>query len=199
MAEVDARITDLFSISPVRRTKDFTAVGIPRVALSRAIAAGSIKRLSRGVYCLADFHQSEHGDLALVAQKVPGAVICLLSALRVHELTTQAPYTIWIALPNKAWAPKLEYPELTLTRFGGASFEYGVMTRTIEGVQVRVTTIEKTIADCFKFRNKVGLDVALEALRDAGATHRLNRDELWVCAKVDRITRIIRPYMEAMA
>lgn len=199
MTEVDTRIDDLFATSPVRRTKEFTAIGIPRVALSRAIASGRIKRLSRGVYCLAGFRQSEHGDLAIVAQKVPGAVICLLSALRVHDLTTQAPHTVWIALPNKAWAPRLEYPELTLTRFGGDSFEYGMMTLTIEGVQVRVTTIEKTIADCFKFRNKVGLDVALEALRDAGAKHRLNRDELWTCAKVDRITRIIRPYMEAMA
>ena len=149
-----------FRDRPMRLTREFTAVGIPHVALSRAIAAGSIKRLSQGVYSLADFRQSEHGDLVLVARKVAGAVICLLSALRLHKLTIQAPYTVCIALPNKAGAPRLEYPELTLTRFGGASFGYGVMTRTIEGVQVRVSTIEKTIVDCLKFRNMAGLVVA---------------------------------------
>jgi predicted transcriptional regulator of viral defense system len=199
MPNLDARIAELFETSPVKRSRDLTAAGIPRIALSRALASGQLKRLARGIYSLADYQQSEHGILALVSQKVPGAIICLLSALRIHELTTQAPHEIWIALPNKAWIPKLEYPELRLTRFGEASFNYGVMMKLIDGQQVRITTIEKTIADCFKFRNKVGLDVALEALKDAGASRRLDRDELWNCAKVNRITRVIRPYMEALA
>jgi predicted transcriptional regulator of viral defense system len=199
MANLDARIAELFETSPIKRSRDLTAAGVPRIALSRALASGQLKRLARGVYSLADYRQSEQGVLAFVSQKVPGAIICLLSALRVHDLTTQAPHEIWIALPNKAWVPKLEYPKLRLTRFGEASFNYGVMTKLIEGQEIRITTIEKTIADCFKFRNKVGLDVALEALKDAGASKRLDRDELWKCAKVNRITRIIRPYMEALA
>jgi len=199
MGKLDGKIADLFAASPVRRARDFTAAGIPRIALTRAIAAGSIKRLARGVYGLAGFWEGEHWALALVAEKVPESVVCLLSALSYHELTTQAPSEVWIALANKAWAPALAYPPIRITRFGGKSLTYSVSTVRVDGVPVKVTTIEKTIADCFKYRNKVGLDVALEALREAGRIGRLDRDALWACAKIDRVTNVILPYMEALA
>ncbi|MEI6873624.1 MAG: type IV toxin-antitoxin system AbiEi family antitoxin domain-containing protein [Spirochaetota bacterium] len=196
---LDEKLGNLFAISPVQRSKDLEAAGIARVELTRAVAAGTIKRLSRGVYSLADFRESEHGALALVAEKAPESIICLLSALSYHDLTTQAPFEVWIALASKAWIPKMAYPSLRITRFGGESLAYGVMTELIDGVVVKVTTIEKTITDCFKYRTKVGLDVALEALREAGRVGRLDRDALWACAKVDRVTTVILPYMEALA
>ena len=199
MSNLDTKISSLFINSPVIRSRDFVKAGIPRITLSRALAAGQVRRLARGIYCLKDFRQSEHGDLALVSGKAQGIAICLLSALRYYELTTQAPSEVWIALPNKAWMPKLDYPALRITRFSGKSWTYGVTEVKIEGVKVRITTLEKTIADCFKFRNKVGLDVALEALREAGKNHLLDRDKLWECAKVDRVSNIILPYMEALA
>jgi len=199
MGKLDGRIADLFAVSPVRRSRDFATAGIPRIALTRAIASGSIRRLARGVYCMAAFREGEYGALALVAGKAPESVVCLLSALSYHELTTQSPSEVWIALASKAWVPKMVYPPLRITRFGGNSLAHGVMTVLVDGVPVRVTTVEKTIADCFKYRNKVGLDVALEALREAGRIGRLDRDALWACAKVDRVTATILPYMEALA
>ena len=199
MGKLNGKMAELFAASPVRRSRDFAIAGIPRIALTRAIASGTIKRLSRGLYSLTAFREGEHGALALVAGKAPESVVCLLSALSFHELTTQAPFEVWIALASKAWVPHMAYPPLRVTRFGGKSLAHGVMTTRIDGVMVKVTSIEKTIADCFKYRNKVGLDVALEALREAGRSGRLNRDALWACAKVDRVATLILPYMEALA
>jgi predicted transcriptional regulator of viral defense system len=199
MPQIEPRISTLFASSPVRRSRDFVSAGIPRIALTRAMSAGYLKRLARGIYCLNEYRQGEHGDLALVASKAPEAVICLLSALSYHGLTSQAPFQVWIALSSKAWAPRMEYPPLRITRFGGEALAYGVIVVQVEGVPVRVTTIAKTIADCFKYRNKVGLDVALEALREAHRGKQLDRDELWSCAKVDRVAKVILPYLEALA
>jgi predicted transcriptional regulator of viral defense system len=138
-------------------------------------------------------------DFAIVATKVPRAIICLLSAFRYHGLTTQAPSEVWIAIDRKARAPKFDYPSLKVVRFSHEALNYGVETKTLEGVTVRITTIEKKIADCFKFLNKLGLDVALEALRDAIQNMMIDMDELWRCAKVDRVSNVIRPYLEALA
>jgi predicted transcriptional regulator of viral defense system len=199
MAGYESRLDAAFARIPVMRSRDLVKAGISRIELSRALAAGRLQQLARGVYCLKDYRPSEHGDLALVMTKAPDAVVCLLSALRVHGLTTQAPSEIWIALGSKDWAPKIDYPRLRIVRFGETARNYGVTKIEIDGIPVHITTVEKTIADCFKFRNKVGLDVALEALRDAMVRRLIVQDELWRCAKVDRVTSVIRPYLEALA
>lgn len=199
MASSDKRLAPLFRGTPILRSRDLEKAGIKRMELSRYLATGKVRRIQRGVYCLPDFRQHEHGDLAIVATRIPGALVCLLSALRYHELTTQAPSEIWIAIDRKARSPRLDFPGLKVVRFDQAALAYGAETKTVEGVKVRITTIEKTIADCFKYRNKVGLDAALEALRDAMAKRLIDQDELWRCAKVDRVSGVIRPYLEALA
>jgi len=198
MAPSHVQLTALFKDTPILRSRDLEKAGITRIELSRYVAAGTLRRIRRGVYCRPDYLPNEHGDFAIIATKVPGALICLLSALRYHELTTQAPSEVWIAVDRKARAPRFDYPSLKVVRFSQEALSYGVETKTIEGVMIRVTTIEKTIADCFKYRNKVGLDVALEALRDAVQSRRFDMDELWRCAKVDRVSNVIRPYLEAL-
>ena len=145
-----------------------------------------------------EYQSGEHGALLTVAKRAPAVVFCLLSALRIYDLTTQAPFEIWIAIANKAHPPRLEYPPLRTLRFSDASLAAGVETHTIDGVPVRVTSVAKTVADCFKFRNKIGLDVALEALREARSANRASADELWRYAKVNRVANVMRPYLEAM-
>ena len=199
MATSDARLALLFEQTPLLRSKDLEKAGLKRIAISRYVAAGEIQRLRRGLYCLPGYHQNEHGDLAIIGKQVPEALICLLSALRYHELTTQAPAEIWIALDRKARVPRVDFPSLRAIRFGQSALTYGVETMKIEGVAVHITTIEKTIADCFKYRSKVGLDVALEALKEAQRRKLVDQNELWACAKVDRVTNVIRPYLEALA
>jgi predicted transcriptional regulator of viral defense system len=129
---------------------------------------------------------------------VPKGIICLLSALRFHGLTTQAPFEVWLAIENKALAPKLEYPPLRIVRFSGAALTEGVEEHIVDGVTIRITGVAKTVADCFKYRNKIGLDVALEALRDAWHEKRMNSDEIWRYAKVCRVANVMRPYLDSL-
>jgi len=199
MASSHVHITTLFRNTPILRSRDLEKAGITRIELSRYVAAGELRRIRRGIYCRSDYRPNEHGDFAIIATKVPGALICLLSALRYHGLSTQAPSEVWIAIDRKARAPSFDYPSLKVVRFSQDALNYGVESKIVEGVMIRVTTIEKTIADCFKYRNKVGLDVALEALRDVILNRALDRDELWRCAKVNRVSNVIRPYLEALA
>lgn len=198
MEKKETRLVRLFEKTPLLRSIDLERSGIKRIEISRYVAAGELRRLRRGLYCLPDHRQNEHGDLAIVGKQMPEAVICLLSALRFHELTTQAPAEIWIAIDRKARAPSLTVPRLRVLHFGQAALLHGVELKSIEGVPVRITSVEKTIADCFKYRGKVGLDVALEALKDATRRKLISQNELWSCAKVDRVTNVIRPYLEAL-
>jgi predicted transcriptional regulator of viral defense system len=163
------------------------------------VATGRLQRVARGLYALPDYVSGEHGALMTVAKRAPGVLFCLLTALRVHELTTQAPFEIWIAIANKEHPPRLDYPPLRTVRFSEAALKAGVETRRVDGTQVRVSSVAKTVADCFKFRNKIGLDVALEALREARRTKNVSADELWRYAKIDRVTNVMRPYLEAVA
>jgi predicted transcriptional regulator of viral defense system len=135
----------------------------------------------------------------MVAKRAPQAVFCLLTALRLHGLTTQAPFESWIAIGNKDHAPRLDYPPLRVVRFSAPSLAYGVQAMQVDGGTLRVTSVAKTVADCFKFRNKIGLDVALEALREARRSRKAGADELWRCARVDRVANVMRPYLEATA
>jgi predicted transcriptional regulator of viral defense system len=181
------------------RASELEAAGVPRARLSRLVAAGELQRLARGLYALPDYRGGEHSALVTVARRVQHAVFCLLTALRLHGLTTQAPFEVWIAIGNKDHAPRLDYPPLRVVRFSAASLAYGVETLRVDGAAVRVTSVAKTVADCFKFRNRVGLDVALEALREARRTRKASIDDLWSCARVDRVANVMRPYLEATA
>lgn len=160
---------------------------------------GRLQRLSRGLYALPDYHPTEQVALVTVARRAPQAVLCLLTALRLHGLTTQSPFEVWIAIGNKDHQPRLDYPPLRTVRFSKRSLAYGVETRRMESTPIRVTNVPKTVADCFKFRSKVGLDVALEALREARRDRKVSMDDLWAAARVDRVANVMRPYLEAIA
>jgi predicted transcriptional regulator of viral defense system len=166
--------------------------------LRRLVQKGHLMRLSRGVYAPADFEATEHHGLAQVSIRMPQSVVCLLSALLFHDLTTQLPRKVWIAIPPKARVPRLEWPPVEVHRFSGRSFSEGWTEHQLEGVSVRVFDPAKTVADCFKFRNTVGLDVAMEALRDCLRQKRATVDELIHYAKICRVDTVMRPYLEAM-
>jgi predicted transcriptional regulator of viral defense system len=180
------------------RAKDLAPLGIARVALTRAVRTGQLERVGRGLYGLTTRSVSAHGTLAEVAKRVPNGVICLLSALRFHGLTTQAPFEVWVAIANKAAAPRLDYPPLRVVRFSGAALFEGVEQNIVDDVTVRVTSVARTVADCFKFRNKIGLDVALEALREAWREKRMTSDEIWHYARLCRVANVMRPYLESL-
>jgi predicted transcriptional regulator of viral defense system len=193
------RLIDLVRNQGLIRPRDLAPLGIPRVALTRAVRRGELERIGRGLYGLPGRPVSAHGVLAEVASRVPKGVVCLLSALRFHGLTTQAPFEVWLAIENKAIAPKLDYPPLRIVRFSGAALTEGVEEHVVDGVTVRVTGVAKTVADCFKYRNKIGLDVALEALREAWREKRMTSDDLWRYAKVCRVANVMRPYLDSLA
>lgn len=199
MAGSEPTIRRVLARAGTARARDFVAAGITRSELSRQVAAGRLVRLARGLYAAPGYESSEHGALVAVATRAPGVVFCLLTALRLHDLTTQAPFEVWIAIENKAHPPRLDYPPLRTVRFSAESLRAGVESRRIEGTAIHVTSVAKTVADCFKFRNKIGLDVALEALREARASRKASADELWRYAKLDRVANVMRPYLEAVA
>ncbi|HYS58783.1 MAG TPA: type IV toxin-antitoxin system AbiEi family antitoxin domain-containing protein [Burkholderiales bacterium] len=182
----------------VLRPLDLARYRIPRVILRRMEANGQLTRVSRGLYSLPEPDVTEHRSTVEVSKKVPKGVICLLSALRFHGLTTQNPHQIWIAIGEKARRPKLEYPPLRVMRFSEATLGAGVETHVVEGVKIRVFNPAKTVADCFKYRNKIGLDVALEALREAWRERRSTSQELWKYAEICRVANVMRPYLESL-
>lgn len=183
----------------VIRPRDIAEYGLPRVALTRLTRSGQLVRVGRGLYSLPERKMSAHGSLAEVASKHSGGIICLLSALRVNELTAQAPFEVWLGIPNKGRVPKMDYPPLRVVRFSEKGLTEGIEKMTIEGVVVKVTSVARTVVDCFKFRNKIGLDVALEALQDAWETKRVTMDELWQYATLFRVANIMRPYIESLS
>lgn len=180
------------------RPCDLVPLGIPRISLTRAVQRGQLERVGRGLYGLPGRQVSAHGSLAEVARRVPKGIVCLLSALRFHGLTTQAPFEVWLAIDNKAVAPRLDYPPLRIARFSGAALTEGVEEHIVDGVTVRITCVAKTVADCFKYRNKIGLDVALEALREAWHEKRMTSEDIWRYAKVCRVANVMRPYLESL-
>src|SRR5690606_19764146 len=181
------------------RPKDLEARGITRAHLSRLVGDGLVRRESRGIYVLAEHAPTAEHTLAQVAKRVPEGVFCLLTALRMHGLTTQSPAEVWVALPEKARRPKLDYPRVRIARFAGAALTEGIEERVVEGVTLRVYSAAKTVADCFKYRNKIGIDVAVEALRDFSRKHRGGASDLARFARICRVTRVMQPYLDAIA
>lgn len=181
----------------VLRVRDLTSRGIHPEYLRRLCRQGLLTRTGRGLYVAADAEISVHHGLAQAAKRVPHGVICLLSALQFHGLTTQSPREVWLALDRRAARPRVDYPPLRIVRFSGQALTAGIEEHKIGGVRVRVYRAAKTVADCFKYRNKIGLDVALEALRDCRAQKQCGNDELWRYAKICRVANVMRPYLEA--
>ena len=180
------------------RAADVREQGWSPQLLIRLHQAGKLHRLGRGLYALPDAQVTEHQTLIEVCQRVPKAVLCLLSALQWHEIGTQLPHEVWIALPEGTQAPALGYPALRITRLRGAAYSDGIQTVTEHGAPIRVYSAAKTVTDCFKFRNKIGLDVALEALKDAWRSRKVTMDELGHFAKINRVERVMQPYLEAV-
>jgi len=182
----------------VARPNELARHRVSREYLRQLVARGLVERIGRGLYSLPDAELSENHSLAEASKRVPRGVVCLLSALRFHGLTTQAPPEVWMAIDVKARRPRVNYPPLRIVRFSGQALTSGVEEHSVEGVVVRVYCAAKTVADCFKYRNKIGLDVAIESLRDCLRQRKSTIDGLWTYAKVCRVTNVMRPYLEAM-
>jgi predicted transcriptional regulator of viral defense system len=160
---------------------------------------GKVDRIVRGFYVLPNFEFSAMQSIAEVSKQVSEGVICLLSALRLHNFTTQNPFEVWIAIERRVWKPQIDgTTKVRYMRFSGEAFTAGVQTKIVDNVKVRVYSPAKTVADCFKYRNKIGLDVALEALREGWREKLFTMDELWKFAKICRVSNVIRPYIEGM-
>ena len=181
------------------RPAELEAHGIPRSLLYRLTRKGLIERQGRGIYVARRHPYSAEHSLAQVAKQVPAGIICLLTALRFHGLTTQGPAEVWVALPEKARRPRTESPRLRVARFSGAALTEGVETHRIENVDVKIYSAAKTVADCFKYRNKVGIDVAVEALKDFSRKYRGGATELARFARICRVTRVMQPYLDSIA
>jgi predicted transcriptional regulator of viral defense system len=192
------QILELAKRQRIVRPRDLEARGIAREHLIRLLRRGVLTRSARGIYTLAGAPVTEHHGFALVGKQAPNAVTCLLSALQFHGLTTQQPHEVWIAIGTKARKPVIAWPALRIVRFSGAALTEGVETHQIEGIPVRVYSVAKTVADCFKYRRKIGTDVAIEALRDA-LRKGTSVDAIYRFAKICRVANVIRPYLESAA
>jgi len=190
---------NLFHDRGILRPNELVKQGIPRKYLRLLENQGTIKKSDRGLYVSTDHEYTEYHSLALVAKRMPNAVICLFSALSFHKMTTQSPHQVWVALKGNAWPIKMEHLKTRVIRLSGPSFDTGITIENVEGVPVKIYGPAKTVVDCFKFRNKIGLDIALEALRDFRSKRLGTLDELYSIAKICREDKVMRPYLEAVA
>jgi predicted transcriptional regulator of viral defense system len=193
------KVLDIARKAGMLRAHELNKHGIPRVYLQRLEHQGLLVREARGLYAHPNAKVTENHSLAEASKRVSHGVICLLSALRFHGLTTQNPSEVWLALDWKARAPKNGKLPLRIIRMSGKAFTEGVEEHQIETVNARVYKPAKTVADCFKYRNKIGLDVALEALREYRRRYRGGMDELWRYAHICRVAHVMRPYLEALS
>lgn len=192
------RAIKVIEVAGIIRLRELSAQGIHPMTLSRMVDRGIVKREGRGLYRLAANDVGEYYSLLQAAKRLPGGVICLLSALQFHELTTQKPFEVWMAIDRTMRRPTEDVPPLRVHYFSGKAFTSGIEKHRIEGVPLRIYNPAKTVADCFKFRYKIGIEVALEALRDCLRKKKATPDEIWHFAKICRVARVIYPYMEAL-
>ena len=179
------------------RAHELVRIGVAGETLQQLLRSGALVRVSRGLYAAPERALNEHDQLAQLAIKHPKMVFCLLTALQIHGLTTQAPHEVWVAISANARAPQVSYPPLRIVRLSDPDMQ--VVTISLDGVvRIPVTSVAKTVADCFKFRNKIGLDIALEALRDAWLRKKVTMDELWESAQLCRVANVMRPYLESL-
>lgn len=180
------------------RASDLESHGIPKGRLRSMLQKGEAEQVGRGLYRLANLEPTELETVAVVASAVPAGIVCLLSALQMHEIGTQSPHEVWIAIDRKARKPSRIPAKVRIVRFSGSMLTYGLQTRSILGVSVRLTSPARTVVDCFRYRNKIGLDVALEALRDVVRTRKATVDQIMRAAEVCRARTIMRSYLEAL-
>jgi predicted transcriptional regulator of viral defense system len=197
--QADTRVRQIARKKRLFRLSEAVAAGVHPEYVRRLTRQGELTRVGRGLYTLATAEATEHHTLAEVSKRVPKAMFCLLTALRFHGLGTQSPRQVWLAIDRRAGIPHVDFTPIRVVRISGAALSRGIEEHNVDGVRVRVTSAARTVVDCFKFRNKIGVDVAVEALRDY---HRLRKgtvDELWRQADQLRMTRVIRPYWDAIS
>ena len=192
------RVLELTRQRGLLRSRDLQTVNAPRVILTRMTASGQLEKVGRGLYRLPQTQMSADESLNAIAIKVPQAVFCLLTALQFHGLTTQLPRQVWLAMPRGSHAPRIDYPPIRMVQYSGQSYSQGIEVFERDQVLLRVYSVAKTVVDCFKHRSAIGLDVALEALKEARAGQRASADELWRFAKICRVANVMRPYLEAI-
>lgn len=192
------QLKKMFARNRIVRASTIRDAGISAQFITNMLRNGEIARLGRGVYSLAEAAATEMSDVEALSHVVPQGVICLVSALRFHGLTDENPHAISVAIRHGSHPPRIEYPPVQFFVFSGQAYSSGVESHSVNGTELRVYSIEKTIADCFKYRNKIGLDLAVSALQDAVKKGKLNYNSLWESAKICRVSKIIRPYMEAV-
>ncbi len=181
------------------RPKELEQAGIKRATLYHLLRTGQLRRNARGLYCLPDSEATEHITLAEVAKRVPNGIVSLVSALSFHELTTQLPEEVWLTVARGSWRPKLDFVALNLTYGTGPSFDFGIDRHEIDGVTVKVYNVAKTLADCFKHRQKCGIQVCLEALKEAWSSRKVNMTQLLEAARVCRVEKVMWPYLETLS
>ncbi len=192
-------LKELFDGATVLRSKGLEQRGLSRTGIRVAMDAGELERIGRGLYALPGAEPSEHHSLVQVAKRVPHSAVCLLSALRFHDLTSQNPHEVWIAIGPKDRKPMLEYPPIKVVRYGEARFEIGLEAHQLEGTPVRVYSVARTVVDLFSYRNKIGLDVALEALREGWKSRRFTLPEINRIAGLCRMSAVMKPYLESLS
>jgi len=194
----EERLIELARAQGVIRARDLEPLGIPRVYLGKLVDGGHLLQLDRGLYASSEYKPPAEGAVVEVVRRRPDAIACLLTALTMHQLTTQNPFQVWIMIDRTARKPVIDYPSIRVVRASGKALTEGVERRAIQGVEVKVTSPAKTIADCFRHRNKIGLDVAIEALRDAWTQRKVKMDDLHHFGAIDRVDNIMRPYLESL-
>ena len=192
------RVLDLARERGIIRVQDLKKEGIHPEYIRRMVSQGLMIKTGRGLYIAADADISAQHSLAQVAKWAPNGVVCLLSALQFHNIGTQNPFEVWLALERNVASPRIQYPPLHIVRFSDESFSKGIEEHRIENIPVKVYSPAKTIADCFKFRNRIGLDVAIEALQDCIKQRLCTNDELWNFSRICRVSNVMKPYLESM-
>ena len=191
-------VRNLFHQKGLVRMRGLRDAGVGSETVARLVREGAVTRVARGLYQLAEVVPDARRSFAEASALVPKGVICLISALQFHELTLQMPSVVWIAIDRTGWKPKVEYPPMRFVRFSSRALREGMKRHLIEGIEVPIFEPAKTIVDCFRYRNKIGLDIALEGLREGLRTKRATPDQLWEFARTARVWSVIRPYVEAM-